>query len=79
VETPSNLLELFVDDHRVLRQFAKHYSTGEIIPARVVDGLRQSKRMFSAMDLQTQVGYCTWFWCRRRWVIVCGFDADQAL
>jgi intermediate peptidase len=50
-------LEYFVWDHRVLGQWAKHWKTGEPIPESLVEGLRQSKYMFSALDTQLQVLY----------------------
>jgi intermediate peptidase len=42
-------------DHRVLKKFAKHYSTGEEIPLQLVESMKQAKNMFVATELQRQV------------------------
>jgi len=54
VETPSQLMEYFCYDERVLKKFAFHHETGEAIPSEVVNALRGSKRMFQAMEVQQQ-------------------------
>ncbi|XP_044468095.1 mitochondrial intermediate peptidase, mitochondrial isoform X2 [Mangifera indica] len=51
-ETPSNLFEYFAWDYQVLRRFAKHYSTGEIIPEKLVKSLQGARDMFAATELQ---------------------------
>ncbi|KAL6131881.1 hypothetical protein ACLB2K_070254 [Fragaria x ananassa] len=56
-ETPSNLFEYYAWDYRVLKMFAKHYSTGEIIPEKLVDSMQGARKMFAATDLQRQVFY----------------------
>ncbi|KAI8564627.1 hypothetical protein RHMOL_Rhmol03G0195400 [Rhododendron molle] len=56
-ETPSNLFEYFAWDYRVLKTFARHYSTGEIIPEKLVESMRGAKKMFAATELQRQVFY----------------------
>lgn len=56
-ETPSNLFEYFAWDYRVLKTFARHYSTGEIIPEKLVESMRVAKNMFAATELQRQVFY----------------------
>ncbi|XP_038896956.1 mitochondrial intermediate peptidase, mitochondrial isoform X1 [Benincasa hispida] len=56
-ETPSNLFEYYASDYRVLRTFAKHYSTGEIIPEKLVKSMQGAKRMFAATELQRQILY----------------------
>ncbi|GAB4825974.1 Mitochondrial intermediate peptidase [Ancistrocladus abbreviatus] len=56
-ETPSNLFEYYAWDYRVLKTFAKHYSTGEIIPEKLVESMRGAKSMFAATELQRQVFY----------------------
>lgn len=42
-------------DYRVLRTFAKHYSTGDPIPENLVKSLQGAKSMFAATELQGQV------------------------
>ncbi|KAK3220971.1 hypothetical protein Dsin_014941 [Dipteronia sinensis] len=39
-EMPSNLFEYYAWDYRVSRGFAKHYSTGEVIPKKLVESLQ---------------------------------------
>ncbi|GAB2265363.1 Mitochondrial intermediate peptidase [Dionaea muscipula] len=56
-ETPSNLFEYYAWDYRFLKTFAKHYSTGEIIPEKLVQSMQGAKRMFAATELQRQVFY----------------------
>lgn len=42
-------------DYRVLRTFAKHYSTGDVIPKELVESMLGAKNMFAATELQRQV------------------------
>lgn len=56
-ETPSNLFEYYAWDYRVLKTFARHYSTGEIIPKKLVDSMQGAKMMFAATELQRQIFY----------------------
>ncbi|TYK23687.1 putative mitochondrial intermediate peptidase [Cucumis melo var. makuwa] len=56
-ETPSNLFEYYASDYRVLKTFAKHYSTGEIIPEKLVKSMQGAKMMFAATELQRQILY----------------------
>lgn len=57
VETPSHLFEYFAWDHQVVSEFARHYQTDAPLPAAMMQGLRASKKMFAAMDTQTQCLY----------------------
>lgn len=54
-ETPANLFEYFAWDYRVLKRFAKHYSTGEVIPEELVVSMNKARKMFAATDLQRQI------------------------
>ncbi|KGN57283.1 mitochondrial intermediate peptidase, mitochondrial isoform X3 [Cucumis sativus] len=56
-ETPSNLFEYYASDYRVLKTFAKHYSTGEILPEKLVKSMKGAKMMFAATELQRQILY----------------------
>ncbi|GBG84590.1 hypothetical protein CBR_g38873 [Chara braunii] len=60
VETPSNLMEYFAWDYRLLSRFARHYSTNDVIPEVMVNAIRQSKLMSSATDMQTQAQEEQW-------------------
>ncbi|CEG46451.1 mitochondrial intermediate [Plasmopara halstedii] len=57
VETPSHLFEYFAWDYQVVSEFARHHETDAPLPAAMMQGLRASKRMFAAMDTQTQCLY----------------------
>ncbi|KAM0958133.1 hypothetical protein EV1_023220 [Malus domestica] len=52
---PSTPFEYYSLDYRVLRRFAKHNSTGEIIPKELV--MQGARKMFAATDLQRQNFY----------------------
>ncbi|KAI3517585.1 hypothetical protein L1887_16800 [Cichorium endivia] len=56
-ETPSNLFEYYAWDYRVLKKFARHYSTGDSIPEKLVDSMVGAKKMFVGMELQQQIFY----------------------
>ncbi|CAN8253394.1 unnamed protein product [Cochlearia groenlandica] len=56
-EMPSNLFEYYAWDYRLLKRFARHYSTGETIPEKLVNSLQGAKDMFAATELQRQVSY----------------------
>ncbi|KAI3833118.1 hypothetical protein MKW92_003637, partial [Papaver armeniacum] len=56
-ETPSHLFEYYAWDYRVLKTFAKHYSTGEVIPEKLVESMKGARKVFAATDLQRQVLY----------------------
>ncbi|XP_004499673.1 mitochondrial intermediate peptidase, mitochondrial isoform X2 [Cicer arietinum] len=56
-EIPSNLFEYYAWDYRVLRTFARHYSTGDEIPQKLVESMLGAKNMFAATDLQRQIFY----------------------
>ena len=44
VELPSQIMEHWVLEPEVLKEYAKHYETGEIIPAEIVDKLDKSSK-----------------------------------
>ncbi|GKV33757.1 hypothetical protein SLEP1_g42220 [Rubroshorea leprosula] len=56
-ETPSNLFEYYAWDYRVLRRFARHHSTGEAIPEKLVASIQHARDMFQATELQRQIFY----------------------
>ncbi|CAN1842692.1 Mitochondrial intermediate peptidase, mitochondrial [Linum perenne] len=49
--------EYYAWDYRVLKTFAKHYATGEVIPEKLVESLLAARDMFAATELQRQVFY----------------------
>ncbi|XP_042511651.1 mitochondrial intermediate peptidase, mitochondrial [Macadamia integrifolia] len=56
-ETPANLFEYYAWDYRVLKTFARHYSTGEVIPQKLVESMNGARNMFAATELQRQIFY----------------------
>jgi len=57
VEFPSQFLESFAYEPKVLRLFAKHYKTGEIIPDSMIEKLVKSKNFLSAMGMLRQLEF----------------------
>ncbi|GCB73857.1 hypothetical protein scyTo_0002939 [Scyliorhinus torazame] len=56
-EVPSILMEYFASDYRVVKQFARHYQTGQPLPQNMVSRLCESKKVCAAADLQLQIFY----------------------
>nr|CAG4641529.1 EOG090X02LQ [Eurycercus lamellatus] len=56
-EVPSILMELFASDPRVVSKFARHYKTGEALPAERLKALCAAKHTFAAAEMQQQVFY----------------------
>nr|CAG4636845.1 EOG090X02LQ [Ceriodaphnia reticulata] len=56
-EVPSILMELFASDPRVVSKFARHYKTGEALPAARLEALCAVKHTFAAAEMQQQVFY----------------------
>ena len=54
-EVPSILMEYFLNDSRVLSSFARHYKTGEALPADLMDAFQVSQHFFPAYEMQTQL------------------------
>jgi thimet oligopeptidase len=57
VEAPSQIMENWVWNKKVLSLFAKHYKTGEVIPAELVDRMIASKNATSGILALQQVFY----------------------
>ena len=54
-EVPSQLMEFYCRDPRVLKLFAKHYATQEPMDDATIHKLCQSKKLFASCDIQSQV------------------------
>lgn len=54
-ETPSNLFEYYAWDYRFLKTFAKHCTTGDTIPEKLVEAMNGARNMFAATELQRQI------------------------
>lgn len=57
VEFPSQFLENFAYEPHVLKMFATHYQTQEIIPDEMIDKLVKSKNFLSAMGMVRQLEF----------------------
>lgn len=57
VEFPSQFLENFAYEPKVLKMFAKHYKTGEIIPDEMIQKLVRSKNFMSASGMLRQLEF----------------------
>ncbi|MDF1877850.1 M3 family metallopeptidase [Sulfurimonas sp. SAG-AH-194-L11] len=57
VEFPSQFLENFAYEPQVLKMFASHYKTGEIISDLMIDKLVRSKNFLSAMGMLRQLEF----------------------
>lgn len=60
VEAPSQIMEHWVWRADVLKRFARHYQTGEPIPAALVDQLVAARRLNKAMWQLRQMTYGWW-------------------
>jgi thimet oligopeptidase len=57
VEAPSQMLEEWVWDPKVLQTFAKHYQTGQPIPVELVEKMRRADAFGRALQTATQAFY----------------------
>jgi peptidyl-dipeptidase Dcp len=56
VELPSQIMENFAMEPEVLRLFAKHYQTGEVIPNEYIQKLKASSNFMAGMATLRQLG-----------------------
>jgi thimet oligopeptidase len=57
VEAPSQLLEEWAWDVTVLQSFARHYQTGEPIPAALVEQMRRADEFGKGLQIRQQMFY----------------------
>jgi len=57
VEAPSQMLEEWIWDPKVLQTFAKHYKTGQPIPTEMVQKMRRADAFGRALQTATQAFY----------------------
>jgi thimet oligopeptidase len=55
VEAPSQMMENWVWDPKVLATFAKHYKTGAPIPASLLDGMNAARTLGSGLETEGQL------------------------
>ena len=59
VEVPSQMLEEFFRDEKLLQAFAKHYETGEVLPVALIQSMRRAGAFGRADWIRTQLYYTT--------------------
>jgi thimet oligopeptidase len=60
VEAPSQMLEEFFRDPAILRSFARHYQTNEVLPADLIERMNRSSAFGRAGWVQAQLFYSTY-------------------
>ena len=60
VEVPSQMLEEFFHDARLLATFSRHYQTGEPIPEELVDRMNRASAFGRADGVRTQLFYTSY-------------------
>jgi intermediate peptidase len=56
-EVPSQLMEYYCRDPRILKMFAKHYQTQASMDDKTIHKLCESKKLFESCELQSQVNF----------------------
>jgi thimet oligopeptidase len=59
IEVPSQMLEEFFRDEKLLQAFAKHYETGETLPAEVIRKMKLAGAFGRADSMRAQLYYTT--------------------
>ena len=59
IEVPSQMLEEFFRDEKLLQSFAKHYETGEVLPSETVRKMKLAGSFGRADWVRTQLYYTT--------------------
>ncbi len=59
IEVPSQMLEEFFRDEKLLQAFARHYETGEVLPAELIRTMKRAGAFGRADWVRTQLYYTT--------------------
>jgi thimet oligopeptidase len=59
IEVPSQMLEEFFRDEALLQSFAKHYQTGEVLPAELIRKMKGAGSFGRADGMRAQIYYTT--------------------
>jgi len=59
IEVPSQMLEEFFRDEKLLQAFARHYETGEVLPAELIRSMKRAGAFGRADWVRTQIYYTT--------------------
>jgi len=59
IEVPSQMLEEFFRDEKLLQSFARHYQTGEVLPTEIIHRMKRSSAFGRADGMRQQLYYTT--------------------
>ncbi|MGA7341508.1 MAG: M3 family metallopeptidase [Terracidiphilus sp.] len=59
IEVPSQMLEEFFRDEKLLQSFARHYETGETLPSELIQNLKRASSFGRADWVRSQLYYTT--------------------
>jgi thimet oligopeptidase len=59
IEVPSQMLEEFFRDEKLLQAFAKHYQTGEVLPSKLIQKMKRAGSFGRADWIRSQLYYTT--------------------
>jgi thimet oligopeptidase len=59
IEVPSQTLEEFFRDEKLLQSFARHYQTGEVLPAEIIRRMKGASAFGRADGMRQQIYYTT--------------------
>jgi thimet oligopeptidase len=59
VEAPSQMLEEFFQDARILQSFARHYQTKELLPASIIEKMNRANAFGRGTWVQRQLTFST--------------------
>jgi len=59
IEVPSQMLEEFFRDEKLLQSFARHYETGEVLPAELIRSMKRAGAFGRADWVRAQLYYTT--------------------
>lgn len=59
IEVPSQMLEEFFRDEKLLQAFARHHETGEVLPSKVIRDLKRASAFGRADWMRSQLYYTT--------------------
>jgi len=59
IEVPSQMLEEFFRDEKLLQSFAKHYQTGEVLPSETIKKMKLAGAFGRADGMRSQLYYTT--------------------
>jgi thimet oligopeptidase len=59
VEVPSQMLEEFFRDEKLLQSFGRHFQTGEVLPGEIIHKMKAASSFGRADGMRTQIYYTT--------------------